>query len=70
MNALFAAATEIQHFLQSRCERYCFIGGVALQRLLDWNLVFEEFEPLAAVRDVPGFPDRLRQLRNSVSQQE
>ena len=183
MNALFAAAAEIQHFLQSRGERYCVIGGVALQRwgeprftrdvdltllcpygaeaqavdpllarfaeripeartfalqhrvlllrsatdvpidvalggipfeercvaratefdfgdvrlltcsaedlvvlkafagrpqdwvdiesvavrrhrVLDWNLVFEELKPLAAVRDVPGLLDRLRDLRN------
>jgi Nucleotidyl transferase AbiEii toxin, Type IV TA system len=32
MNALFAAAAEIQQFLQRAGERYCFIGGVALQR--------------------------------------
>jgi len=31
MNALFAAAAEIQHFLQRAGERYCFIGGIALQ---------------------------------------
>jgi len=36
---------------------------------LDWKLVFQEFEPLAAVRNVPGLLDRLRQLRSSVSQQ-
>jgi len=36
---------------------------------LDWKLVFSEFEPLAAVRNVPGLLDRLRQLRSSVSQQ-
>ncbi len=36
---------------------------------LDWTLVFEELEPLAAVRNVPGLLDRLRQLRSSVSQQ-
>ena len=189
MNALFAAAAEIQHFLQRAGERYCFIGGIALQRWgeprftrdvdvtllcpygaeqqavkpllaaftsrvpeasafatkhrvlllssgkgvpidvalggipfeercvtrasefdfgevrlltcsaedlvvlkafagrpqdwvdiesvavrqhqrLDWKLVFEELEPLAAVRNVPGLLDRLRQLRNSVSQQD
>ena len=188
MNALFAAAAEIQHFLQRAGKRYCFIGGIALQRWgeprftrdvnvtllcpygaeqqavkpllaafasrvpeasafatkhrvlllssgmgilidvalggipfeercviraiefdfgkvrlltcsaedlvvlkafagrpqdwgdiesiavrqhqrLDWKLVFEEFEPLAAVRNVPGLLDRLRQLRNNVSQQ-
>jgi hypothetical protein len=32
MNPLFAAAAEIQQFLQRERERYCFIGGVALQR--------------------------------------
>jgi len=189
MNALFAAAAEIQHFIQRAGERYCFIGGIALQRWgeprftrdidvtllcpygaeqqvvkpllaafasrvpeasafatkhrvlllisgkgipidvalggipfeercvtratefdfgevrlltcsaedlvvlkafagrpqdwvdiesvavrqhqeLDWKLVFEELEPLAAVRDVPGLLDRLRQLRDNVSQQD
>lgn len=188
MNALFAAAAEIQHFLRHAGERYCFIGGIALQRWgeprftrdvdvtllcpygaeqqvvkpllaafasrvpdasafatkhrvlllsnskgipigvalggipfeercvtratefdfgevrlltcsaedlvvlkafagrpqdwvdiesvavrqhprLDWKLVFEEFEPLAAVRNVPGLLDRLRQLRNDVAKQ-
>lgn len=44
--------------------------AVRQHRVLDWNLVFEEFEPLAAVRDMPGLLDRLRQLRNSASQQE
>lgn len=186
MNALFAAAAEIQHFLQRAAERYCFIGGIALQRwgeprftrdvditllcpygaelqavkpllaafvsripeagafatkhrvlllnsengipidvalggipfeercvtratdfdfgearlltcsaedlvvlkafagrpqdwvdiesiavrqnrVLDWNLVFAELEPLVAVRNVPGLLDRLQQLRNNVS---
>jgi hypothetical protein len=32
--------------------------------------VFEELEPLAAVRSVPGLLDRLRQLRSSASQQD
>lgn len=32
MNALLATAAEIQHFLQRAGERYCFIGGIALQR--------------------------------------
>lgn len=32
MNALLATAAEIQTFLQQAGERFCFIGGVALQR--------------------------------------
>ena len=32
MNALFAAAAEIQDHLRRTGERFCFIGGVALQR--------------------------------------
>ena len=32
MNALFAAAAEIQNSLQCAREKFCFIGGVALQR--------------------------------------
>lgn len=32
MNALLATAAEIQHFLQGAGERFCFIGGMALQR--------------------------------------
>ncbi|MBY0270322.1 MAG: nucleotidyltransferase [Burkholderiales bacterium] len=32
MNALLATAAEIQEFLQRSNERFCFIGGVALQR--------------------------------------
>ena len=32
MNALFAAAAEIQTSLQCAREKFCFIGGVALQR--------------------------------------
>jgi hypothetical protein len=32
MNPLFAAAAEIQDYLQGACERFCFIGAVALQR--------------------------------------
>jgi hypothetical protein len=32
MNALLATAAEIQNFLKLASERFCFIGGVALQR--------------------------------------
>src|SRR5438105_4912761 len=32
MNALLQAAVEIQHFLREAGERFCFIGGVAVQR--------------------------------------
>lgn len=32
MNPLFAAAAEIQDYLQSSGEKFCFIGAVALQR--------------------------------------
>jgi len=32
MNALLEAAAEIQHFLLNAGEKFCFIGGVALQR--------------------------------------
>lgn len=32
MNALLAAAAEIQSFLRRTRERFCFIGGIALQR--------------------------------------
>ena len=32
MNALLATAAEIHDFLQRAGERFCFIGGVALQR--------------------------------------
>ena len=39
--------------------------AVRQHRVLDWSLVFAELEPLAAVRDVPGLLDRLRQLRVS-----
>ena len=41
--------------------------AVRQHRALDWNLVLEELEPLAAVRDVPGLLDRLRQLQQNVS---
>lgn len=42
--------------------------AVRQRRALDWNLVFTEFEPLAAVREVPGLLHRLQQLRDDVSQ--
>ena len=32
MNALLEAAAEIQHFLRNAGEKFCFIGGIALQR--------------------------------------
>ena len=32
MNPLFAAALELQRFLQARQWRFCFIGGLAVQR--------------------------------------
>ena len=32
MNPIFAAALEVQDFCRSRGFRFCFIGGLALQR--------------------------------------
>lgn len=32
MNPLFAAALELQHFFEARQWRFCFIGGLAVQR--------------------------------------
>ena len=32
MNPIFAAALEIQEFCRARRWRFCFIGGVAVQR--------------------------------------
>ena len=32
MNAVFLAALEVEEFCRSRGWRFCFIGGVALQR--------------------------------------
>lgn len=32
MKPLLAAAAEVQHFLRGAGERFCFIGGIALQR--------------------------------------
>ena len=32
MNPIFAAALEVQAFCQARGVRFCFIGGLALQR--------------------------------------
>lgn len=56
----------------SRPQDWLDVESVAVRqrRKLDWNLVFEELEPLAAVRDVPGLLDRLRQLGENVSQQD
>ena len=56
----------------SRPQDWLDIESVAIRQRhrLDWNLVFEELEPLAAVRDVPGLLDRLRQLKENVSQQD
>jgi hypothetical protein len=33
---------------------------------LDWNPIFVELEPLAAVHDAPGLVDRVRQLGQDV----
>jgi hypothetical protein len=56
----------------SRPQDWIDVESIAIrqQQKLDWKLVFEELEPLAAVRDVPGLLDRLRQLRNNISPQE
>jgi len=56
----------------SRPQDWLDIEAIAIRQrqALDWKLVFEELEPLAAVRDVPGLLDRLRQLKENVSQQD
>lgn len=55
----------------SRPQDWLDVESIAVRQrsVLDWNLVFEELEPLAAVCEAPGLLDRLRQLRDSVSQQ-
>lgn len=56
----------------SRPQDWIDIESIAVRQrqTLDWKQVFEELEPLAAVREEPGLLDRLRQLRNSVSQRD
>jgi hypothetical protein len=56
----------------SRPQDWIDVESIAIRhrRRLDWKLVFEELEPLAAVRNVPGLLDRLRQLRKNISQQD
>lgn len=56
----------------SRAQDWIDVESIAIRQhqKLDWKLVFEELEPLAAVRDVPGLLDRLRQLQQDVSRQD
>ena len=56
----------------SRPQDWIDVESIAIRqrRRLDWKLVFEELEPLAAVRNVPGLLDQLRQLRKNISQQD
>ena len=121
MKGLFSVALEIQEFFEHAGDRFCFIGGVALQRwgqprltqdvdltsefdfgtgfrlltcsaedlivmkafasrpqdwidiesvvvrqrrTLDWKQIFDELEPLVALRETPEVLERLRQLRH------
>lgn len=72
MNALFAAAAEIQSFLRRADERFCFIGGTALQRWGEPRLTREigltllcpfGAEEKAADRLLGGFAPRIPQAR-------
>ncbi|MBI3068157.1 MAG: nucleotidyl transferase AbiEii/AbiGii toxin family protein [Betaproteobacteria bacterium] len=56
----------------SRPQDWLDIESVAIRQrsVLDWNLIFEELQPLASVREVPGLLDRLRQLRDSFSRHD
>jgi len=56
----------------SRPQDWLDIESVAIRQrsVLDWKLIFEELEPLASVREVPGLLDRLRELRRAISQQD
>lgn len=50
----------------SRPQDWVDVESIALRlrSRLDWNLVFEELEPLAAARESSGLLDRLRDLRD------
>ena len=72
MNALFATAAEIQNHLKHAGERFCFIGGVALQRWgeprftrdVDLTLLCPYGEETAAVeRLLAGFSPRIPDAR-------
>lgn len=53
----------------SRPQDWIDVESIAVRQgqRLDWRLVFEELEPLMAVREEPGLLDRLRQLRKDTS---
>ena len=72
MNALLATAAEIQNFLQKADERFCFIGGIALQRWGEPRLTRDVdltllcpygAEPPAIERLLAGFPPRMPEAR-------
>lgn len=72
MNPLFAAAAEIQKYLQGAGERFCFIGAVALQRWgeprftrdVDLTLLCAYGnEPQAVDRLFAAFPPRVPDAR-------
>lgn len=73
MNSLFAAAAEVQSSLQPAGEKFCFIGGVALQRWgeprltgqIDWTLIYNELAPLAELRGGNALIARLQKLQKS-----
>lgn len=73
MNALLAAAQEIQRFLRASGERFCFIGGIALQRWgeprvtrdVDLTLLCPFGEEARAVdRVLPAFAGRVADARD------
>lgn len=53
----------------SRAQDWIDIEAILIRqhKTLDWNQVFDELEPLAAVREVPGLVERLRQLGRNLS---
>jgi len=56
----------------SRPQDWLDIESVAVRMgsALNWNLIFEEFAPLAAVRDLPGLVEQLQQVRDGVTRRD
>jgi hypothetical protein len=63
VNPLFAAALELQSFFEARRWRFCFIGGLAVQRWrhhLDVDAIWREMIPLLELKEDAETPSRLR----------
>ena len=69
MSPVIGAAADLQSYCQTQGWQFCFIGGIAVQRVMEVQEgklhighIFEELRPLAALKENDSIITRLERM--------